>query len=173
MRKLNLLLMLFCLGMAGCATPLIESDSHVSIYVVGAPKVDHINNEFSIRLRYKSPTSDPHLVQHITFNGTEYKGTESFSGSGWFWQMDHHFNGPCDRTMVIMPGEVEGTDEALDGFSMLPDNWPPGFNEHYTSGHAVRGKIIRSAPERATTYRLRFDGQVLTLSSGDTIFYWR
>ena len=87
--------------------------------------------------------------------------------------MDFHFGGLSDRTITIMPGEVTGTDESIDGFSMLPAKWPPNFNEHYTSKHKIQGNIIRKMEEKATRYRLKFDGESLEFSSGVWVYIWK
>jgi hypothetical protein len=161
----------------GCQyTPLVESEDSVSIYLAGEPAIDPAKNSFSIKLKLKSPISSPHLVQLIKFNGTRWNGVESFrmyAGEVFlFWQADHHHGSATDRTMIIMPGEVENVDEALDGFAMLPANWPPGFNEQYTSKHNIQGHVKRALPEHATIYRIQFDGKVLRFSSGHTEYVW-
>jgi hypothetical protein len=172
--KLLKFIPLIFLVLAGCSvTPLVEVDDGVSIYMVGEPVIK--DGQFSIKLQFRTPTNHSHLIQKIVFNGTDYHGLESFRMYGeysMFWQRDHHFDGPTYRTITIMPGVVAGADEALDGFAMLPANWPPGFNEHYTRDHEVRGMVLTEVADKATTYIIRFDGKVLEFRSRGKIYTW-
>ncbi len=170
MRKIvSVLLLLFLL--CGCGKPLVKKSNRVSIYLVETPTITP--KGFSIKLRFISPEPYSHLIQGITFNGTPYTGTEAFKVFGYFCEVDHHFGTrPTDRTMLIMPGEVAGVDESEYGFSMLPDNWPPNFNQEYQTEHNIQGRITRRFPQGSTLYHIRYDGNKIEFISNGEYYVW-
>lgn len=142
--------------LAGCATPLYETNDGVSLYLVGEPVVEKDNYE--IQFQFETPTDDPHFIQWVEING--WTGVEAFrvrfnQRSG----VDTHFSRGIDRQsrlMTVAPGKVEGTDETTAGFSMLPSEWPAGFNAKYRERHTIQGRVAWRKADKATVYRLEF-----------------
>ena len=155
MRKLALLLLVF---VAGCTTPLYRSPDGVSIHLRGEPTVE--KDYYEIQFRFESPTDDPHLIQWIELNG--WTGVEAFTVlMDGKTSIDTHHPGRGTtkqyRRITIAPGKVEGTDQTFWGFSMLPSEWPEGFNDHYRKWREIRGRVAYRLPARATIYRLEFE----------------
>ncbi len=170
---MKLLLVWLCM-FAGCATPLFESNGAVSIYVVGTPSIN-VDGTFSIVFKFKSPVHYSHLIQEINFDNA-WSGVESFrvnnDGDFALWQIDHHYDGITSRDVTIMPGIVSNADEAIDGFAMLPANWPPHFNEQYASTHEIKGYVKARFPQFATRYQLYFNGKQLRFKCGSMVREW-
>lgn len=147
--------------LAGCATPLYQSHDKVSIFLHSEPEVQE--NSYNIKFRFETPTDDPHLIQWIELG--DFHGVESFRITYPYQsQVDtHHVDQTYRqfRRITIAPGKVEGTDETFWGFSMLPSEWPPNFNENYRKNHKIQGRVVYRKPEHQTVYHLDFEAGVL------------
>lgn len=152
---------LILLFLAGCTTPLYTSRDHVGIYLYGEPEVTE--NSYVLKMQFETPTDDPHLIQWID-TGT-FHGVESFRVTGKYKsQVDTHSvegSNYQHRRITIAPGEVEGTDATMWGFSMLPSEWPPNFNQNYRASHKIQGRVVYRKPEHETIYYLHFEDGVL------------
>jgi hypothetical protein len=159
MRKLLVLCLLF---VAGCTTtPLYQSHDQVSIYLASEPEVKE--NGYKIKLKFQSPTNDPHLIQWIDLG--QWHGVESFRVMPDYksWTDTHSTEDTLEqhRKITIAPGEVEGVDDTFGGFAMLPSEWPPNFNAIYQKNHAIQGRVVYRLPEHETIYYLSFKDGVL------------
>jgi len=184
-----LIISLAALVFTGCASNkvLFENDNGVTITLSGEPEI--FDDGYSIYFKFESPTKDSHLIQQIRMNPTsvdkeDWVGIEAFQSPFLIFQRDHHSTTGVVkqyREIIIMPGTVEGADETLWGFSMLPSGWPETktksgdwtFNHSYRKDHKVTGKIVEIKPEYATKYYLNFDKKHLTLIiEGGPTYIW-
>lgn len=164
--KVLTLALLLLAVLTGCqAVPLYETRRGVSVYLDEEPTVER--DYYKIDFRFSSPTDDPHLIQWIELNG--WTGVEAFRPR-WHGRTgaDHHYPSKGTtkqyRRITIAPGKVEGADETSNGFSMLPSEWPDGFNSDYREHHKIQGRVVYRRPEYETVYLIEFKDGVLIWS---------